>query len=371
MKILVVNCGSSSCKSALFSTHSFTLPKKPDWSDKIEWGLHNTSLKSLPDALKKLFLPINDQQIDIVVHRIVHGGEDFSQPVILNRSNLKKIRTLSELAPLHNPSNIKGIEVCEKLFPESSQAAVFDTAFHHTMPEEIYTYAGPYEWRRWGIRKYGFHGPSYAYCTGRLKEIAKSKLQNVVICHLGNGASLAAIKNGKSVNTTMGFTPLEGLMMGTRSGSVDPGILFFLSRTKAFTSHELDHILNYKSGLLGIGRSSDMRDIEKKARTDHRAQLALNMYVQRIVSGIGSMTATLGGLDALVFTAGIGENSEYVRKNVCKQLAFLGIEIDVRKNKNSKSDHIISTNRSEVQVVVIHTQEEWMMAKEILKICNK
>ncbi len=320
MKILSLNRGSSSIKCSLYELDSFPDQfVEPIWEDKIE-----------DKELTKEMFP--KEKIDCIGHRIVHGGEKYTKSVLIDSDVKEEIKKLGSLAPLHNLADLEGIEMLEKLFPGVPQVAVFDTAFHHTLPPEAYTYPGPYEWVAQGIRKYGFHGISFQYCT---RVVGHGK---VVICHLGSGASLCALKDGKSIDTTMGFTPLDGLMMDTRSGSVDPGILLHLLKSK--TPEELSKELYEKSGLLGVsGISSDMRDILKSDSA--RARLTLDVYIHRLCSCIGSMVAALGGLDVLVFTGGIGENSEEIREEVVSRLSFLS-----------------------PKVLTVHTQEEFEIARE-------
>ena len=284
----------------------------------------------------------------------------------------KDILSLSEFAPLHNRENLEGIEVSEKFFPEASQFAVFDTAFHSTLPEEIATYPGPYHWKKEGIRRYGFHGISFQYCSVQASQFLNRSLRELkmVICHLGNGASLCAIKEGKSFDTTMGFTPLEGLMMGTRSGTVDPSILFYLLR-QGKDVDSIEKILNFQSGLLGIsGISEDIREIEEAAlRGEKRAKLSLEMFLYRLRGFIGMMIASLEGIDVLVFTGGIGEHSSLVRKETCKSLSYLGLEVDSKANdEKSKEDRAISGKASKVSILVIPTNEEKEIAQEGMRL---
>jgi acetate kinase len=306
--------------------------------------------------------------IDVVGHRVVHGGPLYFLPAFVTPKVKSAIEGVSVFAPLHNRAELEGMAIVEKLLGSVPQIAVFDTGFHRTMPLAAKTYPGPYEWFEQGIRRYGFHGINHQYCAERAQKLLGGQPKRLVTCHLGNGCSLAAIREGKSVDTTMGFTPLEGLMMGTRSGSVDPGVLTYLMRQRHFYDEALDDVLNKKSGLLGIsGISSDMREVldARKSRNE-RASLAFDMYVHRLRSGIGAMTAVLGGIDALVFTAGVGENSVEVRAAVCDQLAFLGLRLDPAKNAQSPlpKDTDISEPDAAVRVLVIHAQEDWMIARQ-------
>jgi acetate kinase len=307
-------------------------------------------------------------QIDMVGHRVVHGGQEYQESVLINPEVKAAIARLCHLAPAHNPANLEGIEMMQTILgTQVPQVAVFDTAFHARMPIANRTYPGPYTWLDQGIRRYGFHGISHQYCSQRAAQILGRELTDLrlITCHLGNGASLSAVQQGYSIDTTMGFTPLDGLMMGTRSGSVDPGILLHLLRNH-HSVDELDRILNKESGLQGIsGVSGDLRQVMTAiAEGNSRAQLALNMYIHRLRSCIGSMLASLGGLDALVFTAGVGENSPSIRAAACTTFEFLGLKLDTAKNESHPMDQDIATPDSTVRVVVIHTQEDWAIAQE-------
>jgi acetate kinase len=396
MKVLVLNSGSSSQKSCLYEIGE-ALPSDPpqaNWEGKIEWHDHQaqfsiknshgasrkdeTSVGSRGEAVESLLNSLwsgetqavsSPSDIDVVGHRVVHGGPQYFEPTLVTADVKAAIEHVSAFAPLHNRAELQGMSIVAKLLGSVPQVAVFDTGFHQTMPLAAKTYPGPYEWFEQGIRRYGFHGINHQYCAQRaaqlLGEDASSKL---VTCHLGNGCSLAAIRDGKSVDTTMGFTPLEGLMMGTRSGSVDPGILTYLARQKHLTGEELDDLLNKKSGLLGIsGISGDMRQIlEARKNRNELALLAFDMYVHRLRSGIGAMTAVLGGIDALVFTAGVGENSPEVRAAVVDHLAFLGLRLDAVKNQQplADTDCDISAPDRAVRTLVIRAQEDWMIARQ-------
>jgi len=404
MKILVLNSGSSSQKSALFDldAKSSAEPIAPLWEGKLDWDGNHEALSiknstgkrirtdsetsshdrqaSVENLLRNLWsgptaVLQSASEIQYAGHRIVHGGPKLTRPAIVTLEVKRAIANLSAIAPLHNQAGLDGIALLEKLLPSIPQVAVFDTGFHRTLPAAAKTYAGPYEWYEQGIRRFGFHGINHEYCANRATQLLgrDPKELKVISCHLGNGCSLAAIDGGKSVDTTMGFTPLEGLMMGTRTGSIDPGILTHLLRTKYAGERDLDEILNHKGGLLGIsGFSSDMRDILEAMRNgNERAKLAFDIFVHRLCSEIGAMAASLGGLDVLVFTAGIGENSAEVRAAACTQLKFLGIEIDSAKNATLKPDAPISSLTSEVNVLVIRAQEDWTIARECVRMSGQ
>ena len=401
MKILVLNSGSSTQKSALYdlASPSSADPVAPLWEGKLEWDGekekltvrnadgkrvnkeavvqaddHKTSLEKL---LQKLWQPptqvIRDfSEIQVVGHRIVHGGPQLSEPAIITPEVKQAIKDVAAIAPLHNTVGLQGIELAEKLFPKTKQVAVFDTGFHHTLPLATKVYPGPYEWFERGIRRYGFHGINHEYCAHRAAHILKRKPASlrIISCHLGNGCSLAAIDGGKSVDTTMGFTPLEGIMMGTRAGSIDPGILIHLMREDHAGPKDLDNTLNRHSGLLGIsGVSSDMRDVlEAVGKGNDRAKLAVDIFVHRLQAGIAAMAASLGGLDVIVFTAGIGENAPSIRLDACAKLGFLGVQLDEKKNSSAKPDAEISTSKSAVRVLVIRAQEDWSIARECVRL---
>jgi acetate kinase len=395
MKVLVLNSGSSSQKSCLYEIGE-TIPNDPPvcaWEGKVEWvddqahySIKNSSgvavqdkasVDSRVEAIKRLLQTLwggktraisGPSEIDVVGHRVVHGGPQYFEPALVTAEVKSAIKSVSIFAPLHNRAELEGMEIVAKLLGPVPQVAVFDTGFHRTMPLSAKTYPGPYEWFEQGIRRYGFHGINHQYCAERAAQLLGKSLGSLrlVTCHLGNGCSLAAIREGKSIDTTMGFTPLEGLMMGTRSGTVDPGILTYLMRKRNFLDEQLDDVLNKRSGLLGIsGVSSDMREVLAARKSgNERAGLALDMYVHRLQSGIGAMIAVLGGVDALVFTAGVGENSSEVRAAVCDNFAFLGLKLDPAKNAQSPSDADISASDSHLPVLVIHAQEDWMIARE-------
>lgn len=322
MNILVMNRGSSSIKMSLYHFEHI-----PDQFVEPIWESHIDSIQ----LDKKILAKLKNFDVDAIGHRIVHGGKQFQSKKI-NARLKQEILKAALWAPLHNQADLEAVNILEKYFPKVPQVAVFDTAFHHTLEEKAYTYPGPSSWKKMGIRRYGFHGISFQYCTRHIEKKLGKCPEKMVICHLGSGASLCAIKNGKSVDTTMGFTPLEGLMMDTRSGTIDPGILLYLFTKR--TAKQLTEDLYQKSGLLGLsGISSDMRDILKSQSP--KAKLALDVYIHRLVSLIGSMVATLGGLDLLVFTGGIGENAPFIRNQVCDQLSFLNMNILVVKTQEA------------------------------------
>lgn len=391
MKILVLNAGSSNIKSCLYEIDGAASEQAPSplWEAQIDGARLKVKTANgnvdeeasgapsdfLPPMLETLWggatkIVSGPEEIAVVGHRVVHGGREWSDATRVSPQVKATIQQLAELAPSHNPAALRGMEEVEKLLGAVPQVAVFDTAFHHDMPDAAAIYPGPYQWVEQGIRRYGFHGINHEYCAHRAAQILNrdSKTLRLITCHLGNGCSLAAILNGRSVDTTMGFTPLEGLMMGTRSGSIDPGILLHLLR-QGQTPDEIDRVLNRESGLKGVsGASGDMRDIaEAIARGDKRAQLAFDIYVHRVRFHIGAMLASLGGLDALVFTAGVGENSSALRASVCESFGFLGLELDAGKNENKPRDEDISTHQSRVRVLVIAAQENWAIARQCVK----
>jgi acetate kinase len=305
----------------------------------------------------------------------VHGGPTFEDPVVITDTVKSAIAGVSAFAPLHNRAELEGIEIIEKLLGRVPQVAVFDTGFHKNMPRSAAVYPGPYEWFENGIRRYGFHGINHKYCARRAAHLLRRDLKSfkLVTCHLGNGCSLAAIRDGRSVDTTMGFTPLEGLMMGTRSGSVDPGILTYLMRSQQLTGERLDELLNQHSGLLGIsGASGDMREILTAIKNgDQRAKLAFEIYIHRLRAGIGAMIAVLDGVDALVFTAGVGEHSSEVRSAVCQNFGYIGLKLDPKKNEESPVDQDISDPGSRVRVMLLSAGEDWEIARDCWKLLNR
>ncbi len=401
MKILVLNAGSSTQKSALFKLEPDASPDplSPEWEGRLEWDGEQESLvirnsqgqeirnKTLSDpknrqsSVRKMLVNVwsgpaavlsAPSEIAVAGHRIVHGGSELTQPVVVDSQVKKQIAAVAEIAPLHNQAGLSGIELTEELLPGTRQVAVFDTGFHRTLPQPVAVYPGPYAWYESGIRRYGFHGINHEYCAHRAAHMLRRDLSSlkIISCHLGNGCSLAAIDGGQSVDTTMGFTPLEGLMMGTRSGSIDPGILTHLMRVEGVSGNELNQILNQQSGLLGIsGVSSDMRDIVKAmGEGSQQAKLAFEMFVHRLRAGIGAMAASLGGLDALAFTAGIGENSAEVRQAACAKVGFLGIELDEARNSSVKPDGELSRDSSRARVLVIRAQEDWCIARACARL---
>jgi acetate kinase len=399
MKILVLNSGSSSQKSNLYEVGA-ALPDSPPaplWEAKIEWRDDGASLKVRTSSGKTRDERLNPakrgeaiaellealvsgetrvlaklSEIAVVGHRVVNGGRDFTKPTLITPEVTAAIEKMAVFAPLHNRSELEGIAQIEKTCGRVPQVAVFDTGFHATLPDAAAVYPGPYEWVERGIRRFGFHGINHQYCAGRAAQLLKRNLGELrlVTCHLGNGCSLAAIRGGVSIDTTMGFTPLDGLMMGTRSGSVDPGILTYLMRQDRLDGKTLDELLNAKSGLLGIsGVSSDMREVVVAMKEGNaRAKLAFDIFVHRLRSGIASMIAALNGIDALVFTAGIGENSAEVRAAACANLGFLGLTIDATKNVSSPKEQDISATASMVSVLVLAAQEDWAIARECWKL---
>jgi acetate kinase len=398
MKILVINCGSSSLKYQFIDIkdesvlakglverigiEGSVLKHEKTGMEKqtitAEMPNHEVALKLVMDALiNESYGVIKDfKEIDAVGHRVVHGGEDFANSVLIDDKVMKSIEDCIDLAPLHNPPNIIGIKACQKLLPGVKMVAVFDTAFHQTMPDYAYMYAIPYEYyEKYKIRRYGFHGTSHRFVSKRASELMGKKIDqcNIITCHLGNGASVAAIKNGKTIDTSMGFTPLEGLIMGTRSGDIDPAVIPFLSEKEKMSIKEIDTLLNKKSGVLGVsGVSSDFRDIEGEAeKGNDRARLALDMFHTRVKKYIGAYMAELGNVDAVVFTAGLGENSAESRKEICKGLESLGIEIDVDANKTRGKEQLISKKDSKIKVFVIPTNEELVIARDTLEIVSK
>ncbi|MBC6420678.1 MAG: acetate kinase [Hormoscilla sp. SP5CHS1] len=395
MKILVLNAGSSSQKSCLYETPEKTLPQESpeplweaniDWSGSTDFGTLKVKAKGvklevkLPGregAIAQMLETLSSgktrvlqqlSEIDIVGHRVVHGGAEYSQATLITPAVKEAIARLVPLAPSHNPAHLEGIEAIEKILGKVPQVAVFDTAFHSQMPKAAVVYPIPYEWFEQGIRRYGFHGTSHKYASGRAAQILRKPLAELrlIACHLGNGCSLTAVKNGVSIDTTMGFTPLEGLMMGTRSGSIDPAIVIYLMRKYNYDADKLDKMLNKASGLKGImGKSGDMRHVlQAIGEGDEQAQLAFDMYVHRLRASIGSMVASLGGLEAIVFTAGVGENAAAVREATCAGLEFLGLKLDKEKNLSFPKDMDIATPDSAVRVLVVQTAEDWAIACE-------
>ncbi|MEM6256137.1 MAG: acetate kinase [Cyanobacteria bacterium P01_D01_bin.156] len=392
MKILVLNAGSSSHKLCLYVVGDNLPEQAPtaSWEAQIDWypgkaavelktesgtTLEKTfSITSRGDILFQVLSTLwqgtiqvlnSPKEIDVVGHRVVHGGRTYRTSTLVTPAVKAEIDRLRSLAPNHNPANLEGIELMEALLEDTPQVAVFDTAFHSSMADVAAIYPGPYDWVDQDIRRYGFHGISHQYCSQRAAQILGQEDLRLVICHLGNGGSLCAVRDGQSIDTTMGFTPLEGLMMGTRSGSIDPGILIHLMR-QGYSADELDKLLNKESGLKGIsGLSHDLRHIKQAITTGNpRAQLARDSYLHRLKACMGSMLMSLGGTDAIVFTAGIGENDASIRADVCEAMDFLGLKLDVDKNKTHPVDQDIALPDSTIRVLVIHTQEDWAIAQD-------
>ena len=398
MKILVLNCGSSSIKYQLFDMETKTVLAKGG-IEKI--GLEGSFLKlTLPDGEKVtltkdipehttgvrfIFSVLTGEEygvvksiseIDAVGHRMVHGGEKFSKSVLLNDEVMETFIACTDLAPLHNPANIKGVNAVKDIAPEMPQVGVFDTSFHQTLPDYAYIYGIPYElYEKYGIRRYGFHGTSHRYITKRVCEMlgVNPEDKKIITCHIGNGGSIAAVKNGKCVDTTMGLTPLEGLMMGTRSGDIDPGAIPFIMEKLQLDGKGLSDLLNKKSGVLGVsGVSSDMREVEAAAASGNkRAELANTIYFYRIKKYIGAYAAAMGGVDIIVFAGGVGENQYPCREAALEGLEFIGVELDKELNKKSRGEEVVlSTPESKVKVVLVPTDEELMIASDTYEIVS-
>jgi len=398
MNILVLNSGSSSVKYQMIDPEiKLTLAKgvverigmagamlthKPHDREEIRLSGeildHKVAIEYVLSILlsKNHGVIKNKEEIAAVGHRVVHGGESFSNSVLINSDVIKEISRCMDYAPLHNPPNLKGIRATQALLPNAPQVSVFDTAFHQTMPNFAYVYGLPYVlYKRHGIRRYGFHGTSHFYVSDRLAELSAKPLeeQKLITCHLGNGCSVAAIKEGKSIDTSMGFTPLEGLLMGTRSGDIDPAVVLHIMNKEELTMHEANTMLNKHSGIQGLsGVSSDMREIEEEYEDNNRAKLAHQVFCYRIKKYIGGYAAAMGGLDAVVFTGGIGENSAMVRQNVLADLSFLGIDLDATRNSaTQKGERKISSDKSKVGVYIIPTNEELVIALDTMKILQE
>src|SRR5215475_8387270 len=392
-KILVCNGGSSSLKFSLFDAESevlladggvdwlrkpaqlvFRAANQPEIREELKLEKHADAVARILDNLQAGSSAAlrSPEDLRAVGHRVVHGGDRYTSAVLLTSAVKRTIEELIELAPLHNPASLEGINSVEQVPPKVPQVAAFDTAFHATLSEAARTYPLPQKWtREWGIRRYGFHGLSHSYCsTEAAKRIGRRGLR-LVIAHLGNGASVSAVCDGVCVDTSMGFTPLEGLMMATRSGSIDPGILIYLLRQKGLDVEELDNALNHKSGLLGIsGTSSDLRQLLSELPHNPDARLAVDVYVHRIVQTIGAMAATLGGIDALVFTAGVGERSAEIRKQVCEKLKYLGLDLDPASNEDCRPDSDIATPASPARILVIATREDLTIMRETRQLVS-
>lgn len=396
MKILVLNSGSSSLKYQVIDMetnkllakgnferigqpNSFLTHKVGDTKHKFERETYNHE-DAISFVLDRLtndhYGVIKDlSELGAIGHRVVHGGEKFSEPVLITDEVIEQIRKCSDLAPLHNPAAILGIEACKKVVPNMKMVAVFDTAFHQTISKEKYIYPIPYRYyEKYGVRKYGFHGTSHKYVSERVCEILNKDIHSlkIVNCHLGQGASICAIKNGESVETSMGLTPLGGIAMGTRSGDLDPSILTYLAKKENLSPDKIEEILNKKSGVYGVSRvSMDFRDIETEALSGGtHAKLSLEIFTYLIASYIMKCAVAMGGIDVITFTAGVGEKSPYCREMICKQLKFLGVELDFEKNKVKGEERIISTDNSKITVCVVPTNEELMIAKETQAIVN-
>jgi len=391
--VLAVNAGSSSLKFQLIrmpeeevvakgvveriglADSIFTIEAKGE-KDKSVGDIpnHGIAVKKLLDALISKDVVKSFDEIHAVGHRVVHGGEYFSDSVLITDDVIAKIEETSELAPLHNPANLTGIRAFKEILPNVPMVAVFDTAFHQTMPESSYLYSLPYEYyKKYGIRKYGFHGTSHKYVTERAAEILDVPIENLrlISCHIGNGASITAVQGGKSIDTSMGFTPLAGVTMGTRSGDVDPALIPYIMEKTGKTADEVINVLNKESGMLALsGFSSDLRDIEAQADTNPRAELALNVFAERIHKYIGSYAAKMSGVDAIIFTAGVGENSPTVREKILNGLEFMGVYWDPRRNDVRGKEHLINYPHSPVKVLVIPTNEEVMIARDTIRLAQ-
>lgn len=396
MKILVLNCGSSSIKYALYNMDDKSVMTSGGAERvgldgafvkvKLPNGEKKTVMHDIPEhteGVKFIFSLLTDpeigvikdlNEIDAVGHRMVHGGEKFNKSVVLTDEVLKTFEECIDLAPLHNPANLKGVKAVSELMPGLPQVGVFDTAFHQTMPAHSYLYAIPYElYEKYGVRRYGFHGTSHRYVSKRVCDFlgVNPADKKVITCHIGNGGSIAAVDGGKCVDTSMGLTPLEGLMMGTRSGDIDGGAITFLEKKLGLDADGMSNLLNKKSGVLGItGISSDMREIESaNDEGNERAKLALDMYSYRIKKYVGAYAAAMGGCDIIVFTAGVGENQASMREDVCKNMEYMGVKLDVEKNKTIRGEEaVISTPDSKVTVCVIPTDEELMIATDTMNL---
>ena len=397
MKILVVNAGSSSLKYQLINMTEekvlakglceriglpCSLIKHKTYDDRsvtkeIEMKDHKDAIASLIKVLTHEQWGVIDslEEIKAVGHRVVHGGEKFFKSVIIDENVMKTLEECIELAPLHNPPNITGIKACQHTMPGVPQIAVFDTAFHQTMPKKAYIYALPYEYyEKYRVRKFGFHGTSHKYVAERAAHMLGKPIEQlkIVTCHLGNGSSIAAVDGGKTVDTSMGFTPLDGLAMGTRCGAIDPAVVTFIMQKEDLTAEQMDTIMNKKSGVMGIsGVSSDFRDLDEAVKQGNdKAALALEVFAYQVKKFIGSYACAMGGLDAIVFTAGIGENNDVMRLDICKGLEFLGVAIDEDKNKTRGIEADVSKENAKVRTLVIPTNEELAIAKETMKLIS-
>ncbi|MEE0339517.1 acetate kinase [Acidaminococcus fermentans] len=398
MKIFVVNCGSSSIKYQLIDMKDESVIAKglverigiegsvlthtPAGKDKVRL---ESAIPDHVDGIKKVLAALVDpnhgviksmDEIDAVGHRVVHGGEIFNESVVITDEVLKQIEDLSDMAPLHQPANVSGIRACQKLMPNTLQVAVFDTAFHQTMPPVAYMFGVKYEeYKDYGIRKYGFHGTSHKYVSGVAAQLLGKDIKDtkIITCHLGNGSSITAVDGGKSVDTSMGFTPLDGVLMGTRTGSIDPAVVPVLMQKKGLDAAGVDKYMNKECGVLGVsGVSSDFRDLEDAAaKGNERAQLALDMFCYQVKRYVGAYAAAMGGVDAIVFTAGVGENDIHTRQQVCAGLEFLGVKLDADRNNVRGKVTEISAADSKVKVFLIPTNEELAIAQDTLRLCSK
>ena len=395
MNVLVINCGSSSLKFQLINSETEAVLAKglcerigidgrltyqPTGGEKevnnLAMPTHTEAIQFVIDALtnEKTGVVKSLDEIGAVGHRLVHGGEKFASSVVITEEVKKAVEECNDLAPLHNPANLIGVNACEKLMPNTPMVAVFDTAFHQTMPAKAYMYGVPYEYyEKYKVRRYGFHGTSHSFVSKRAAEIVGVPYDQTktIVCHLGNGASVSAVLNGKSIDTSMGLTPLEGLVMGTRSGDIDPAILEFIAKKENLDIAGLMNMLNKKSGVFGLsnGVSSDFRDLTAAAKEGQKpAQIALEVFAYRVAKYIGAYTAAMNGVDNIVFTAGIGENVVQVREDVCSYLGFLGIELDKEANNKRGEEVIISTPESKVKVLVVPTNEELAIARETVAL---
>ena len=396
MNVLVINCGSSSLKFQLINSDTEAVLAK-GLCERIgidgrltyqpEGGEKTTEDKAMPthtEAIQYVIDALTDsergvvgslEEIGAVGHRLVHGGEKFASSAVITDEMIKAVEECNDLAPLHNPANLIGVDACKKLMPNTPMVGVFDTAFHQTMPEKAYMYGLPYEYyEQYKVRRYGFHGTSHSFVSKRTAEILGKEYNDLktIVCHLGNGASICAVENGKSVDTSMGLTPLEGLVMGTRSGDIDPAILEFLAKKEGMDITELMNMLNKKSGVHGMsGLSSDFRDLAAGAKEGNkRAQIALDVFAYRVAKYVGAYTAAMNGVDAITFTAGIGENDGSMREKVCAYLGYLGITIDKEANAKRGEEVVISTPDSKVKVLVVPTNEELAIARETVALVS-
>lgn len=399
MKVLVINCGSSSLKFQLIDSESEKVLAKglceriaidgslisyaPAGGEKekreVPMKDHTDAIRLVLEALtnKKTGVVKDLSEIGAVGHRVVHGGEKFAESVVIDEDVIKAIEEVSDLAPLHNPANLIGIRACQKLMPGVPMVVVFDTAFHQTMPEEAYLYGLPYEYyKKYKVRRYGFHGTSHSYVSKRAAELLGEKYEDlkIIVCHLGNGASISAVKNGKCIDTSMGLTPLEGLIMGTRSGDIDPAIIEYVAGKEQKSIAEMLTVLNKKSGVLGLSDnlSSDFRDIEDGYFVgDENAVRAMKTFCYRVLKYIGAYVAAMDGVDAICFTAGVGENGPLVRNLVCEKLNYLGVTLDQELNNKRGEDLVITTPDSKTKVCVIPTNEELAIARETVRLVQK